>query len=335
MLVNDLTLPVLIDPVRKSGANELMIVSGYATSAMAFAHLDSLIRVHRHELKVRLIVGMCRQDGISLSNHQGFLELTSAFPGRFECSYVMRGTPVHAKTYVWLKSGNPVHAYLGSANYTQTAFGKRQREVMGICDPTLAYNYFNSIAPDTIYCTHNDVAELIQIYSEQNLRKAIVQAHDLGQEEAVEQLDELEVQHSLLGLERVTVSLVSQKTGGTVPERSGLNWGQRPEYNRDPNQAYISLTAPIYRSDFFPPRGVHFTVTTDDNRVLICTRAQDHDKAIHTPQDNSLIGLYFRNRLEVPSGEMVTLEDLERYGRTDVDFYKIDDETYFMDFSVP
>lgn len=26
--------------------------------------------------------------------------------------------------------------------------------------------------------------------------------------------------------------------------------------------------------------------------------------------------------------------DLERYGRTDVTFYKIDDEQFFMDFSV-
>jgi hypothetical protein len=25
---------------------------------------------------------------------------------------------------------------------------------------------------------------------------------------------------------------------------------------------------------------------------------------------------------------------LERYGRTDVDFYKIDEETFYMDFSV-
>ena len=32
--------------------------------------------------------------------------------------------------------------------------------------------------------------------------------------------------------------------------------------------------------------------------------------------------------------ETASEEDMEHYGRTDVDFYKIDEETYYMDFSV-
>ena len=46
------------------------------------------------------------------------------------------------------------------------------------------------------------------------------------------------------------------------------------------------------------------------------------------------MGLYFRHRLNVPEGMNITKEDMEHYGRTDVDFYKIDEETYYMDFSV-
>lgn len=41
-----------------------------------------------------------------------------------------------------------------------------------------------------------------------------------------------------------------------------------------------------------------------------------------------------RNRLGLANGQYVTRQDLERYGRTDVDFYKIDEETFYMDFSV-
>jgi hypothetical protein len=44
------------------------------------------------------------------------------------------------------------------------------------------------------------------------------------------------------------------------------------------------------------------------------------------------LGEYFRHRLGLPSGALVTKEDLIRYGRTDVEFYKIDDETYYMNF---
>ena len=92
----------------------------------------------------------------------------------------------------------------------------------------------------------------------------------------------------------------------------------------------------IYRSDFFPKRSIHFTVLTDDNKILICTRAQKDElgHAIETPHNNSLLGEYFRNRLGLPNGAFVTRDDFDKYGRTDIDFYKIDNETYYMDFSI-
>ena len=46
------------------------------------------------------------------------------------------------------------------------------------------------------------------------------------------------------------------------------------------------------------------------------------------------MGKYFRYRLNVANGKFVTKEDLINYGRTTVDFYKIDEEQYQMDFSV-
>jgi len=45
-------------------------------------------------------------------------------------------------------------------------------------------------------------------------------------------------------------------------------------------------------------------------------------------------GEYFRNRLGLPNGAFGSKEDLLKYGRTDVAFYKLDDEQFFMDFSV-
>lgn len=51
---------------------------------------------------------------------------------------------------------------------------------------------------------------------------------------------------------------------------------------------------------------------------------------IHTILENVRMGKCFRCRLDLPNGAFITKDDLLRYGRTDVDFYKIDDETYFM-----
>lgn len=72
---------------------------------------------------------------------------------------------------------------------------------------------------------------------------------------------------------------------------------------------------------------------TDDGNFMICARAQENGKAIHTPQNNSILGEYFRNRLALPSEKYITKNDLLSYGRTGVDIYKIENETYFMDFS--
>jgi len=116
-----------------------------------------------------------------------------------------------------------------------------------------------------------------------------------------------------------------------VPKSSGLNWGQRPE--REQNQAYLSVPAYIQRSFFFPVPGVIFEIECDDGEYFQCLRAQAKGKAIHTPENNSLLGLYFRHRLGVMPGYMVKIEHLTKYGRTSVDIYKVSDLKYNLDFS--
>lgn len=142
--------------------------------------------------------------------------------------------------------------------------------------------------------------------------------------------------------ESVVLPLIVVRAGsgtpvGLVHRRSGLNWGQRPEEAREPNQAYIPVPIEIARSGFFPPSGVPFKVLTTDQKQFIMTVAQDNDKALETPQNNSLIGRYFRRRLGVPSGDPVFVEDLNEFGSRFVAFYRVDDHeeewNYVMDYS--
>ncbi len=321
MFSNDLFENILLDPASQ-GADHLYVVSGYATAAMAFHHIKSLKEIDLN-IQVDLVVGMCPNDGLSLSNHEGFKKLVEDdFAGIFECSYVMQRPAVHSKVYIWTKENEPIVGFAGSANYTQNAFRSRQREAMATCDADKAFTYYNELLSDTIYCTHNDAENAIQLYKENYSKK---------KQQLIEQNNfEDTVADHVIGLPKVSISLLANN--GTLPKRSGLNWGQRPEQNRDPNQAYIRLPSTIYHTDFFPENTIQFTVLTDDGKTIICTRAQQNGKAIHTPHNNSLIGEYFRSRLGLSSGALVTEGDLMRYGRNDVDFYKIDDETYYMDF---
>ncbi len=95
------------------------------------------------------------------------------------------------------------------------------------------------------------------------------------------------------------------------------------------------MRSPINNGDFFTPLGQPFTVLTDDGQVLHCKRWQQNAKAIHTFHSNAEMGLYFRNRLGLPSEQLVKKADLTRYGRYDVCFYKLNIDSYYMDFAKP
>ena len=73
---------------------------------------------------------------------------------------------------------------------------------------------------------------------------------------------------------------------------------------------------------------------TDDGHRFICVVAQDENKAIETQNSNSELGLYIRQRIGVPSGQLIVLNDLVNYGRTDFTIIKNDDGTYTLDLSV-
>lgn len=134
------------------------------------------------------------------------------------------------------------------------------------------------------------------------------------------------------GFNFVTLPLTTKRAGQVVvPQRSGLNWGQRP--GREPNQAYLSVPVEIQRSGFFPDRGEEFIIECDDGFTMKCVRCQDNGKAIESPTDNSIIGTYFRNRLGVRHGHMVTVKHLNAYGRTSVDIHYRNDYFFYLDFS--
>lgn len=134
------------------------------------------------------------------------------------------------------------------------------------------------------------------------------------------------------GFNFITLPLTTKRGGQVVvPQRSGLNWGQRP--GRQANQAYLSVPVEIQRSGFFPDRGDVFVIECDDRFTMKCVRSQDNGKAIESPADNSIIGIYFRRRLGVRSGHMVTIDHLHAYGRTSVDIHFRKKNLYYLDFS--
>ncbi len=323
MISTNVVNKILFEPL-ESDVNELYIVSSYATPTMLSWYMKNLYHKTHTPIKIFLMIGMTPSNGISLSVHEGFKQLIEEDKPqeveKLECSYICDDPAVHSNLFIWAKNGNPKLAYTGSAVFVQSSFvGNHQEESVSEYDPDEAMDYYKTLIDRSTYIQHPEIEEYVRIYQTHPIldsENALASGFDLKNQDEYES---------------VVLSLVTRT--GEPGRHSGLNWGQRNK--RNPNEAYISLPSKIAKSGFFPLEKKHFVAITDDRHQLILRIEQQNDKAITTPARNSDLGEYFRNRLGLANGAYVTRADLDRYGRTDVIFIKLDEETYYMDFSAP
>lgn len=346
----DLFKYALLNPIlTRNGLDTLRIVSGYASHALASWHLATL-KAKRRRINVELIIGMAGGDRINKLDHAGFVSLHNkeefTYDGEFNCSYVKMPRLIHSKVYVWCKGDTPVLAFIGSANYSNNGFKSSNRiETLAECDPISANEFFIEARKNSVSCL---VAN----------KKLFVTGYNIvpGKEHAPVVKVEKNRQSPFFGCSYIDINLKNSRNHFGVG--SGLNWGlnkngkprlqnkKKPKGGRrDPNEAYIRVPK-RFDVGFFPkyikvPRGVKardaqipFSVQTDDGKVFSCIRASGgYGKEIETPQDNTELGRWFRERLNIPYGTMITQKVMRRYGRDFVRFYKLAEDQYYMDFS--
>lgn len=302
---------ILFDPVQ-NGANRLCIVSSHATPSMVSWLLTTYEEQGISDISIELIVESVMDDGIDSASHEGFKELHGKqYPnsnGHFSCSYLCQPPPSKKNLFIWLDHDTPIQAFSCSYDFTQTSLLKNRRGSFTDRAAAYAYKLYEKTVDRSIYCNHSEVEDYV-----------IIRSSPLNTSS-----DDITNENNY-----VCLSLLTRT--GEPGKKSGLNWGQRNKRNR--NEAYIPLPSKIAKSGFFPLEKQHFLVVTDDHHTLQLRVEQQNDKAITTPASNAQLGEYFRNRLGLANGAYIHASDLKAYGRTDVTFYKIDEEQYYMDFS--
>lgn len=308
---------LLIDPVFE-GANKLCIMVHEATPTMAswllayYGDKDNYIENISIELMITFTEDMGMPTILEI-NHNGFESLHKKFRtgnNTFSCSYFYGRSIPKRNLYIWVRDGRPYKAFTCSYDFTQPSILRDGSGSISNSNPDTAYGRFLRAVDESIYCDNSEVEDFVLISQTELPVISDIDKNDKN---------------------LVTLSLVTKRTD-EPGKKSGLNWGQRK--GRNPNEAYIPLPKKIAESGFFPLDGKQFLVVTDDHHTILLRVEQQDDKAITTPDSNAQIGEYFRNRLGLANGVHVTRANLEAYGRTDVSFYKIDDEQYYMDFSV-
>lgn len=303
---------LLFEPINV-GANKLCILASHATPSMASWLLKNYEENGITDIEVELIVGNVVDEGIDATSHEGFKDLhgnryTNTW-SNFSCCYLCQPPAQKDNYYIWLNGETPIKAYCCSYEFTQQSMFRCNRGSIHSRAVAYAYKLYEKAVDRSIYCNHAEVDDLIIVHSS---NASFLNSSATSEENCVH------------------LSLLAR--GGETGTKSGLNWGQRNHRNK--NEAYIPLPVNIARSNFFPLNKQHFLAVTDDHHTLQLRVEQQNDKAITTPASNALLGEYFRNRLGLPNGSYIKKEDLIAYGRSDVTFYKIDEEQYYMDFSI-
>lgn len=135
-------------------------------------------------------------------------------------------------------------------------------------------------------------------------------------------------------LESIILPLFSDRGGRNVPEKSGLNQWNAAGRLRDCNEIYIPIPSWIHDKfpAFFPDRNTSFLLTLPNGKELSAKLCQAGSKALMSNPNADLGKWLLRDVMNVKEGELLTYEKLETLGIDSVEIYKIDNETYKIDF---
>lgn len=319
----DLYERVLLDPAA-AGCNELTVLTGYASAAMAMRHFVDCRAILKADVAVSIFIGMTGEDGLDVRVHREFVEISRQLGGWVRVAYAPAGYADHSKIYLWSESGQPKFAWAGSANYSRAAFGLGshfRRESMFPVDAALTEGTLREATRGFVSLKDPELSSKVHMYSVESEedRKPVEGAATVLRPSPDDPAVELPL-------------VQTQGAMGQIHNPgAGLNWGQRP--SRRPEEAYIPIPKSVRDLGFFPSGGEPFPLHTTDGKVIFVRTAQADDKALHSVPDNATIGRYFRERLEVEGTRPISTEDLERFGAKHVTIWRRGDGSYLMDFS--
>lgn len=295
-------------------ADELVILSGYLGPRPV-----ELLR--ELPLNTTVIYGMYGSDGINLKLHEALCD-THKTHQNVKIFYSQKG--IHSKCYAWRKSESVTHALVGSANFSTNGLTTPNREML---------------AEST-----RDTFKPLKRYLDEILATSVVCLEGIPSQSTIKPIKSTKASNTLVGM----LSLLGKN--GEVQEKAGLNWGQG-DGNVTPNDAYIALRIPFLRAHgrIFPPKDILHAyrlpkepvelIWDDGTRMDGSLEGNNNIDGVMYPKQltskiKSEIGLYIRNRINVPSGAPVSRIHLEEYGRSDVKVTLVGQGIYELDFSV-
>lgn len=312
--------------------DRMIVISGYLGPS-------PVERLHELPFQTTVIYGMYGSEGIRGNLHQSLVRLDQDI-ANIDVKYST--VPVHSKCYVWLNNGRVVYALIGSANFSVNGLTTPFKEILAETSKDSfapLSRYIDQVTETSIPCIEGRVS-----------RSRTTRITE----------ENIPVSDGISG-NNCKLSLFDLHTG-QIPEKSGLNWGMASLSGSHVHidDAYFPILKERIRQfpDLFPPkqafpqqqvqegrRGRHndaIEIIWDDGTTMrgLLEGNQKENNIIYPKQISShplkrTLGQYLRGRLGVPSGQKITIADLDRYGRRDIEISLQAEGIYYFDFSKP
>lgn len=309
---------VLIDPLL-DGCDELSIVVGYASPSLLATYLARIRDLElKQRVKINLLVGM--PDSLTESAISAYRGLSYRDASLFvRVLSPNTGVSIHSKLYLWAKEGVAKTAWSGSVNFTRIGLGLSSEsdsrdEILAEIEVSDAESYLKRVM--------SEAAELSDNIPRDYLLDTVEQQPDSE--------DRPFVLPEELSTSKFSICpLIDLRTGKVHNPGAGLNWGQptATRVRKDAGAAYIPL--PSDQREIFPEPGILFEVELHDGQIFFMSRTQANGKAITVPSSNSLLGSFFRHKLQVEGDSKVLDHHLQTFGANCVVFEKLRGEARF------
>lgn len=306
----------------------ITICVGYVSTAVLEKVKTKLIDKTKKGGIVKLIVGMAYFEGLTEKCDSLLREINKSFLSVDNGSgvFIPVNNKLHGKMYMFQKDDLKEY-FVGSSNFSD--FGLDLNiEFNVIMDQNMVQNadvFFQEYLASDHVMNINDVKIPLKKYSPRG--KLILKSFEEFDTDDIELDNESKLQ---IPLERYA----DRKRARSSLNKffgSGRKGKQRDWYE-------IELVCPkLIRENPLYPKGEFTAYTTDGYKIPMKTAGTEF-KNLESKGDLTLFGKWLKGKLEHAGAlnkfEPFTLDTIEIYGKKTLDFYKITDKEYYVDFEV-
>lgn len=316
-------------------AENVQIASGYTSLNIIQQFRPNFINVASNGGTSKFLLGMAFYEGLGTKKLEELLSLNEELTALNDNSgvFVTNGRRYHGKVYRFYDE-NESNIFVGSSNFSSSGtYGNiectvpietdgKKAQIISFLDDLYSAEYSINIAN----------AEIKESGKRKNLRATIENYWAALQKYNPETINTDGLPKFTFPLDRIAEKEKSNLNVYFGKGRLNTTTGMvkpRPWYEIELIASNDLNSKPNY------PKG-DFLAYTDDGLIIPMRTQGDYYKNIRSRNSLQIFGIWLKGKLEKSGAlnklEPVTLDTLIEYGKTNLVFYKIDDDKYYMEF---